>query len=45
MYENGQRVKQDSKEAVNWYRQAADKGVAGGQSSISRISEKSQGAK
>jgi len=34
MYENGQGVEQDFKEAVKWYQKAADQGFANGQHNL-----------
>ena len=43
MYDNGQGVLQDYKQAVAWYRKAAVQGVAQAQSNLGLLYEKGQG--
>jgi TPR repeat protein len=43
MYENGQGVEQDFKEAVKWYQKAADQGLAYAQYNLGVMYEKGQG--
>ena len=43
MYKSGQGVEQDFKEAVKWYRKAADQGYASAQLSLGRMYESGDG--
>ena len=43
MYDNGRGVLQNHKEAVKWYRKAADQGIANAQSNLGLMYDKGKG--